>query len=194
MPYNYEVELKFRVGGLDDIREKLENQGAVSQDTVSHFDRYFNHPSRDFRSTDEAFRIRSVGANNCLTYKGAVLGTVAKTRHEIEVDFSGGDHVARQMIELVTLLGFRFIREVQKRRHTFELVWNSRQFEIALDDVPGLGQFIEIELIATDEDRQQAETVVWELARLLSLSDPEPRSYLDLLFASDNQLTSRDGG
>lgn len=184
---SYEVELKFRLDHFQTIETAIRQRGAAEKPIVSHIDRYFNHPSRDFRSTDEAFRIRSVGHSNCITYKGPVLGNVAKTRQEIEVDVADSPEAAERLLEMMKCLGFRFVRDVRKMRRAFSLNWNQRDYELALDEVPELGCFLEIELLADDEDRESAESAVWELARSLGLTASEPRSYLDLLIDLDGQ-------
>ena len=185
---NLEVELKFRLPDAQTIEAQLRTRGAVEQSSVSHSDRYFNHPSRDFRTTDEAFRIRSVGTSNYLTYKGAVIGNRAKTRHEIEVGIDDGTDAATKIDEMARLLGFRFVREVRKHRRNLSLEWDGHHFELAIDEVPPLGTFLEIELIADSDQREQAEAAVWKLAQSLGLSVPERRSYLDLLLETDGSL------
>ena len=188
MPKLYEVELKFRIDNPHPVDVELQQIGAVEVDVVSHVDRYFNHPSRDFRSTDEAFRIRSIGEENYVTYKGAVQGTVAKTRHEIEVEFVDGAEAAQKLFEMVHRLGFRFVREVRKTRRSYTLSKNRFDFVLALDDVPGLGRFLEIEVLAENDGREAAEAAVWKLAHRLNLTVAESRSYLDLLLESDGSL------
>lgn len=184
----YEVELKFRLDGLPAVESKLREFGAKEEAPVSHVDRYYNHPARDFRKTDEAFRIRTVGEKNCVTYKGAKIGSVAKTRHEIEVGLAEGTDAAKQFADIVDLLSFRFVREVKKTRRGFSLDWQNRSYELALDFVSVLGNFLEIELIVEAAERENAEAAVWELARALGLSVSEPRSYLDMLLESDGTL------
>lgn len=184
-----EVELKFRLPDVARMEMLLRQRGAVENGTHTQTDRYFNHPARDFHSTDEAFRIRTSGTENCITYKGAVLGTTAKTRHEIEIGFAEGPQTVEQLMELLTLLGFRFVRDVQKSRRSFTLQAEGHLFELALDTVPGLGSFLEIEILAEDDQRDAAESAVWELARSMELSKSEQRSYLDLLLDADAQRT-----
>ena len=181
----YEVELKFRIEDLPKIEGQIRSLGSIEQSVVTHIDRYFNHPSRDFRQTDEAFRIRSVGHRNCVTYKGAVIGSVAKTRHEIEVGIADGEENAGQFAEIVQHLGFRFVREVRKTRRSFSLNWNQRTYELALDSLPSLGDFLEVELLAENAERENAEAAVWQLARSFGLTVAEPRSYLDMLIEAD---------
>lgn len=177
----YEVELKFRLPDPPSVADRLRQLGAVAVSVMSHVDRYFNHPSRNFRETDEAFRIRSMGDGNCLTYKGPVIGNVAKTRHEIEVAFATGPGQAEKMVALVKLLGFRFVRDVRKTRHSMTVDWNGRHYELAMDEVPPLGQFLEIELLVEDDKRPEAEKAVWDLAHTLGLNVAEPKSYLNML-------------
>ena len=186
MANNYEVELKFPLQKNHPIEQLLLERGAIEKGVVSHVDRYFNHPSRDFRSTDEAFRIRSVGSENFVTYKGALLGSVAKSRHEIEVGIAPGTDSANLFFDMVKMLGFRFVREVCKSRRSLTLAWNQNVYELAIDDVPGIGRFFEIELIAEAEERETAEAAVWELATSLGLSNVESRSYLDMLLQLDS--------
>lgn len=187
MSNTFEVELKFPLEQHHRIEQSLRERGADEKDVVLHVDRYFNHPSRDFRSTDEAFRIRSIGQENRVTYKGAVVGSVAKSRHEIEVGLAPGTDSAAQFFDMVQMLGFRFVREVCKSRRSFTLTWNQTVYELAVDDVPEVGRFLEIELLADANHRETAEAAVWNLARSLGLSDAEPRSYLDLLLESDTK-------
>jgi adenylate cyclase class 2 len=182
---SYEVELKFRLEQPGPVEALLREHGAVERSVFPHADSYFNHPSRDFRTTDEALRIRSVGDINCVTYKGPVIGNLAKTRREIEIGFANGTSAADQLFEMVRLLGFEFVREVRKTRRSFELNWNGDDFELALDEVPGLGNFLEIEVLAEDDRRTEAEAAVWKLARSLGLRNVEPRSYLSQLLEHD---------
>lgn len=182
----YEVELKFRLNDLLSMESRLRELKSIERGTVVQVDRYFNHPSRDFRTTDEAFRIRSINDRNRVTYKGAVIGSVAKTRHEIEVSFADGAEAAQKLIEIVDMLGFHFVREVRKTRRSYSLAWCGRDYDIALDDVPPVGQFLEIELTSDGQERERTEAAVWNLATQLGLSEAESRTYLQMLLESDD--------
>ncbi len=59
----YEIEVKFRVADHADLERRLASRGVVPEGTVEHRDAYLAHPSRDFASTGEAFRIRGEGAS-----------------------------------------------------------------------------------------------------------------------------------
>ena len=183
-PVQYEVELKFPLPDSRDVLARLAGLGAVVAAPVGQVDRYFNHPARDFGVTDEAFRIRSVGDANCVTYKGPIIDPTTKTRREIEVSFADGPDAASQMADIWQSLGFRFVREVRKTRTPLTLNWQQRVYELALDDVPPLGTFLEIELLADEAGRDAARDAILALAHELGLTNSERRSYLELLLGS----------
>ena len=178
----YEVELKFPLGDPDAFVRRLAACGARPGPAFHQADLYFNHPSRDFGKTDEAFRIRSVDDRACVTYKGPVVDSQTKTRREIEVALTG-DGARDQFAEVLKLLGFRPVREVRKRRQTYSLNWQGREFEIALDAVEELGVFAEIETLADETGRPAAVTSILELVSQFQLPPAQPKSYLSLLLA-----------
>lgn len=177
----FEVELKFPLQDSHEVLLRLSNLGAVTDSAIEQSDRYFNHPARDFSVTDEAFRIRSVGSANFVTYKGPIVDRETKMRREIEIAIADGPEAAEQMAELWTALGFRFVHEVRKTRTPGRVTWNNRQYELALDQVPPLGTFLEIELVVDDSEREAAKQAILNLARELNLKNPERRSYLQLV-------------
>lgn len=184
----YEVELKFPlpdVATVEALRQRIAVIGAHSSQPLDQRDIYLAHPSRDFAQTDEVFRLRCVGDENFLTYKGPLVDQIAKTRREIEVPAASG-HIAREQLrEMFASLGFREVRDVVKRREPFHLRWQDRDLELVLDDVRGLGWFAELEIIAEDSDRDAARECLIALSQELQLGQSERRSYLRLLLEKD---------
>ena len=182
MSETFEVEVKFFLSDrVAMVLAKLQQLGAISGADAVQADHYFNHPVRDFAQTDEALRIRSVGDQNWVTWKGPKIGSRTKTRREIELPLGDGTQTAEQLSEVLQILGFRSVTVVRKTRKLHELTRNGRRFEIALDEVDELGTFLEVELIADEADLKSAQDAVLELARELGLSQTEPRSYLGML-------------
>lgn len=179
---SFEVEVKFRLeAGPDSVRETLKQLGATASEPIVQADHYFNHPVRDFAETDEAFRIRSVGDQNWVTWKGPKVDSKTKTRREIELPLGDGTQTAEQLSEVLQILDFRSVTVVRKTRTPHELRWNDREFEIALDEVNGLGWFLEVELIAEEGELESAQQAVLALAAEFGLSETERRSYLGML-------------
>jgi len=179
---SYEVEVKFPLSeGPAEVLSKLQQLGATPGEEIAQADHYFNHPVRDFAQTDEALRIRSVGDQNWVTWKGPKIDSRTKTRREIELPLGDGTQTAEQLSEVLQILGFRLVTVVRKTRRLHELTRNDLRFEIALDEVDELGSFLEVELIADEAGLKSAQDAVLELAKELGLSQTEPRSYLGML-------------
>ncbi|NJE31492.1 class IV adenylate cyclase, partial [Thermococcus sp. 18S1] len=119
-----------------------------------HEDIYFNHPCRDFSKTDEALRVRIKRFNGhfeaSLTYKGPKLDKISKTRKEIEVNIDNVD----TYIKLLHALGFKEVLTVEKTREKYYI---EKGVTITLDEIEGLGKFVEIEKLAKDEKEVERE-------------------------------------
>jgi adenylate cyclase class 2 len=144
-----------------------------------HEDTYYNHPCRDFRETDEALRIRVKRFDGhfeaFLTYKGPKIDENSKTRREIEVEITDPDKHA----EILKNLGFVEVLTVEKKREKYYV---EKGVVVTLDDVDGLGKFIEIE--AMTEDEKEVPELVEKLRKILlelGVKRFERRSYLELL-------------
>ena len=181
----YEVEVKFPVSNLDVTRERMESLGARFERTERQVDTYLSHPIRNFAETDEAFRIRSIGDSNCFTYKGPIVDTLSKMRKEIEFGIDSGKDAFDQASEMVSCLGFEVVRTVEKERTYLLLNFKERVMELTLDEVSGLGTYVEIETLAEESDREAARDAVLALADELGLSGQERRSYLCLLIEAE---------
>ena len=179
----WEVEQKFVVSDVQQLLDRLGERNAVEMNTELHVDTYLAHPCRDFRVTDEAFRLRQYNSQACVTYKGKRLPGNVKTRPEIELTIGQAD--IPQWLEMMQHLGFRPKPEVRKTRRVFTLAVSGHQpFTVAVDEVASLGTFAEIELIIDDIGMlDEARSRVESLSKLLGLNEIQPRSYLSLLLA-----------
>jgi adenylate cyclase, class 2 len=181
----YEVEVKYRSVDHCQLEQRLEAMGASFIASTGQVDLYLNHPSRDFATTKEAFRIRSIGEENRITYKGPRRPGPTKTRKEIEIRFADGEHAAAQLLGLLEILGFRPVATIRKTRTSFLLNRAGHALEVALDRAEGLGDFAEIETLAASEsDLAAAQSAVLNLAAELGLTEIEPRSYLRMALES----------
>ena len=184
----YEVELKFPVTELPALEHRLKLCGAQWHDPIDQVDRYFNHPCRDFASTDEALRLRLNGDAVVITWKGPRIDAGTKTRREIELPLSGrspqGDSAELTIdrwTEILEALGFRPVATVAKRRQPARVHWQGMEVDVALDRVAGVGDYLELEVQASEAQVPQARACLESLARELGCGNPERRSYLELL-------------
>ena len=175
----YEVEIKFRDVDPASLSARLVSLGARPGEPIEQADLYLSHPSRDFASTDEALRLRRVGDENRITYKGPKQAGPTKTREEIELPFASGSASFEQMRTLFVRLGFSPAALIVKSRRPFTVERDGRTLEVTLDRASGLGDFAEVETLATDHaDLPAAQQAVLDLAGSLGLTEVEPRSYL----------------
>jgi adenylate cyclase, class 2 len=179
-----EVEVKFPVTDLAEIKRRLAAFGAGEPAIRLETDSYFNAPDRDFARTDEALRLRRIGQANLVAYKGPKRDPQTKTRIEIEVPLTEGDETAEKFRRLLSSLGYRLTAQVSKRRQIYHLKRESLDVEICLDEVQDVGTYIELEVLTPEEREQQARAVVLRLADELGLKDSERRSYLEMLLAA----------
>jgi adenylate cyclase class 2 len=182
-----EVEHKYRIGDLADIERRLAGLHATIAAPQLQVDAYFAHPARDFAQTDEALRIRRVGERNYVTYKGPKLDATTKTRREIELPLPPQASGAAGFSELLEALGFRPVREVRKQRRQVEIDWQGWHVEAALDEVAGLGHFIELELVTEESELDAAKAALASLAQRLELNNGERQSYLELLMQAETR-------
>lgn len=179
-----EIEQKYANADFAMLERRLTEWGADMGEAQEEEDHYFNAPDRDFAQTGEAFRLRRIGSVNYLTYKGPKQKADVKVRTELEIPLLSGDAAAADMTHLLTHLGYRFVAIVRKRRRAASLQRDGVSFAVCLDEVDGLGRFAEVEVLAPEERRVEAELAVSRLAADLGLNDVERRSYLHLVLSA----------
>lgn len=197
----YEVEQKFLMGSQqeflsfsDQMKELLPNQyRGIVRPIITEQDRYYNHPLRDFKQTDEAFRVRCREGKGFVTYKGPKLDAQTKTRREIELPIftHGGEETVQSKAdldkwdELLQALGFTPVGTVFKIRQKINFWWEGFPVEMSLDQVPPFGYFVELELIApTEKELDATRQTLLQIADALKLDVIVRKSYLDLVLNS----------
>jgi adenylate cyclase, class 2 len=174
-----EVEVKSHVLDFNQVKKMLIKIGAEYIKTEYQEDTYFNAPHRDFAKTDEAFRIRKIPqdekAEIILTYKGAKIDKVSKTRKEIEVNVGDDEKIALIMENL----GFQPVGTIKKER----AIYLFDGYTISLDHVHQVGKFMEIEKEAREGDNfKDSLDEIFEIYKMLGITEGfERRSYLEML-------------
>lgn len=182
-----EIELKFRADDWAGVRATLAAWGAEPLGTRDEADHYFNAPDRDFAQTDEALRLRHVGGRTNFTYKGPKRAAATKTRLEIEVPLADGPGPADAARRMLVALGYRPVAVVSKRRELFGFARGGFDLLACLDEVEGVGRFVELEVVADEAAFDAAQAAVLSAAAGLGLTQPEMRSYLRLLLENEKQ-------
>lgn len=166
------IEVEVKTPLKPDTQQKIKALGAVLIGTEHHRDIYFNSPARDFRESDEALRIRVKDEGIRLTYKGPKLDSETKSRKELTVIIND----AEAMMQILLSLGFVQSGEVIKSRTKYAL----GDVIFAIDDVSGLGSFLEME-IAGEDDWPQKKRMLQDLMIRLGIGESIRKSYLEML-------------
>ena len=152
----YEVEMKFPAADRATLESRLAGAWGDDRRSAVGDGRLFRPSARDFAKTDEALRIRRKGSANFITYKGPKIDAATKTRREIDLPLPPGEPTAQAWTGLLEALGFRAVGEVRKSRRKARVDWQGRSVEVSLDEVAGLGDYIELELIAEADGLEAA--------------------------------------
>lgn len=171
-----EVEAKFAVKDPGGIRAGLDQMEVRMERRQQERDVYYNAPDRDFGETDEALRVRYDDAGVTVTYKGPKIRVgSAKAREEFNLAVADGETLE----EILSRLGFRRTATVLKVREFYEM----GGVTVTLDDIEGLGLFIEIEIL-TEENREDAADRIGAIAKELGVDGPPIyTSYLEMLLS-----------
>jgi len=136
-----EIEAKLKVESLDDVERRLGACGGTFLGETVQTDAYFDTVARDFTRGDKALRLRRerIGQRErvILAYKGPQQADDYKKRVEVELEVD--DREAAEA--LLVALGYDRALAFEKRRRR----WRLRDCEVALDELPLLGTFVEIE-------------------------------------------------
>lgn len=167
---NFEVEKKYKVHELSKI-ESLIDRFDVVDDEHEEIDIVYLYGVDDFSSFnpgDAVMRIRKKKHKIVLTMKKQV-NDESNIEHECEVNN------IESMDSILKGIGFKQVARVEKFRKVLKI--NSA--EVCLDKVKGLGEFVEIEILCSENEQENALNEINKIAELLGLNESmiEKRKY-----------------
>jgi adenylate cyclase class 2 len=177
-----EIEAKLKVESHKQIAARLAKLGAEFLEEQVQTDSYFDDAGRAFTKTDRCLRLRrqttGKGEKTFLTYKGPREKDEFKKRQEIEIEVKDTDSVEKLLLALAYEKKLAFEKE---RR-----IWRLGQCVVALDKLPLLGSFVEVE--GPDDE------TIANAQKDLRLSDlPHIKeSYASLMEAKLRQLNKKE--
>ena len=158
---NTEVEVKFAVLEKEKCLQKLKEKSRFIK-TKTQIDQYYDHPCKNFLAdpkTKEYLRVRTEEKNASLEYhKFFAKGNVKSYTEEFEVKVNNPEKAK----EILQGLGFKPKILIEKKRTEFE----TQSLKISLDEVNGLGCFLEIEAKKAD-NIEEAEKLCMDFAKEL---------------------------
>ena len=136
-----EIEIQVKVQHIKPLLDFLKKNGQLVGES-RQVDEYFTPPDRDFlsaRPVKEWLRLRQSNSKYSVNYKNWHYDKVGKSNYADEFESSIESLAALKKI--LEALGFRRLVTVDKNRQT----WLYKKYEIALDSVKDLGDYVEIE-------------------------------------------------
>jgi adenylate cyclase class 2 len=136
-----EIEAKIKVDSLPEIERKLAELGADFQAEQLQTDYFFDDTNVTLTTADRCLRLRRQSVTDSerffLTYKGAKEKSNFKKRQEIEIEIVDAESTRK----LLSALGYEKVLIIEKKRR----LWQLGGCAVALDQLPLLGDFVEIE-------------------------------------------------
>lgn len=148
-----EIEIKVSVERVQPLLELLEREGTAHGEQ-HQVDTYYTPAHRDYlavRPVAEWLRLRREGERASLNHKRWIYGPDGTSHHCEETETPVGDAAAAA--QLLAALDARELVTVDKLRRS----WTWGDYEVAIDRVAGLGDFVELEWKGADRPGDEAE-------------------------------------
>ena len=145
-----EVEIKIPVSNLEKEKAGLHRMGFVHERSLIERDTYFDGGVCGIRKSGQALRVRQI--IHCdtgekmseINFKGKKMDSVSMSRPEYETAVGDGE-IAKKIFEEA---GFFPVKPVVVKKREILICG---EVQACLDDVEGLGTFLELEIMAEDE-------------------------------------------
>lgn len=182
-----EIEIKLKVENLDGLERKLTQAGCVFAEPISQFDVIYSNdgdsgvrPNGKAEEGHLAIRIRREGDIAKFTLKQQKSNEMDNLEYETKVDDAEAIH------KILEALNWKPQLEVKKVRKKGML----GEYEICLDRVEGLGEYLEIEKMTNDnanpeEVRKELFSAIKPFG--LTEADEETRGYDTLIYQLNNK-------
>lgn len=163
---NIEIEIQVKIENSHPLSDFLQ-KNAEFKGEKRQIDEYLTPAHRDFlavRPVKEWLRLRNVDGNYAVNYKNWHYDKDGKSNHcdEYETEVKDFDQVKK----ILDALDFKSLTVVDKLRK----IWTYKDYEISMDMVNGLGNFVEIEYVGKD-DKADPKKITDEMVNFLKELD-----------------------
>ncbi len=183
-----EIEVKFRIpkAKLVGIRKWLGKHGKKIG-SYHHIEYYLDNPEKSFTfvspegfvDASDYLRVRMTSKGESVCFKHWHYDEESKSHthcDEYETEVKDG----KALLELLKAIGFTNSIVVDKKRESFA----TKEFEVVIDEVKGLGSFVEVELKKRVSDPKFGLALIYQFIRSLGLTRIEvmSRGYVSMLW------------
>ena len=151
-----ELEKGFVLNDNHLIKEEAIKKGFKLAHEVEETDTYFTDKDKEFVRTRTCLRIRRIDSNYMeLTYKAkSSQDTERYGKKEVNIQIKPTDY--EDLVTVLSGLGYIKYVEFTKYRKVYSKKENNVEYNIMLDNIKGIGDFVEFEII-THEDVSNSE-------------------------------------
>lgn len=157
-----EIELQARVENVSPLKELLEERGSFKYET-HQTDTYYTPAHRDFlavKPVEEWLRLRDSDGTYSITYKKWHFDEDGRGLYAHEYETNVEDlEMAQKILQAIDI---KEVIVVEKKRR----IWDYMEYEISLDTVKGLGDFVEIEYTGKKDSAEHKE-IMTEMIKFL---------------------------
>lgn len=143
---NIEIEIQVSIEKSQPLVDFLEKNGAF-QGEKHQIDQYFTPAHRNFlanRPVGEWLRLRDANSKYSINYKNWHFDERGKSYYADEYETAVEDlQKAKKIFEALNMTPVALVDKVRK-------IWHYNDYEVTLDAVKDLGNFVEIEYIGND--------------------------------------------
>lgn len=151
---NVEIEIQVNIEKSKVLLDFLEKNAEFKSER-HQLDKYFSPAHRNFlepRPMHEWLRLRDSGGNYSINYKNWHFDDTGRSYHGDEHESEIGN--LEQVKSILEALDFKLCVTVDKLRK----IWRYMDYEVAVDSVKDLGDFVEIEYKGEDENADPKKT------------------------------------
>lgn len=168
---NIEVEIKVKVENLPEIKEKVSKTGKLVK-AIKQIDDYYVPCHRDFFANKpqpiEHLRIR-INPDKVVFEYTKTINMKADGDYDFAEEYETEISDVVEFRKILEFLDFKKVVTVEKYRE----YWMCGGIEVALDEVKGLGTFVEAEAKGDFKDEKEAKKACIDFLENLGIKDVE---------------------
>jgi len=168
---NIEVEIKVKIENFEEIKEKVSKRGKLIK-AIKQVDDYYIPCQRDFFALKphpvEWLRIRTNPDKVVFEYDRSI-NKKADGEQDYAEEYESEISDVEEFKKILSFLDFKNVITVEKQRE----YWMCKDIEVALDEVKGLGYFIEAEAKGDFKDTKEAKRACIKFLENLGIDDVE---------------------
>lgn len=183
-----EIEVKARITSIESFREKLEQMGCQFGDPLIQDDSIFFPIGIGFPEIVKdtpVVRVRDSNGTVTLTMKKRMTNDNELIKLEKEVVVSD----KQETMDIVEHMGFHMAASVHKKR----IKCAYKGMTICIDEVAGLGSFIEVEKLSEEDNYREIQDELFDFLRSLGVGDSDRVTIgYDIIMYEENKLVRHE--